>query len=147
MKRGNFTFGPITSLQYTYFGLQPFTETGAQSLDLSVASSDSSSLVWVTGSHCLYNWQVKKNLSITPQVSLGWQHEFLQNPYTLNSSFSNGSSFGYTTTAPERDSLFSSIGFNINFAKKYDLMLSYTASSCNPTLLVQGFNASLGMSF
>ena len=147
VKRGAFTFGPITSLQYTYFGLQPFTETGAQSLDLSVGNANATSLNYILGSHCLYDWKANKNLSVTPQLSLGWQHEFLQNPYTLNSSFSNGANFNYTTTTPQRDSLFSSIGFNVNFNKKYDASFNYTASSCNPTVLVQGFNASLGMHF
>ena len=147
VKRGDFTFGPITSLQYTYFGLQPFTETGAQSLDLSVGNANATSLNYILGSHCLYDWKVEKNLSVTPQLSLGWQHEFLQNPYTLNSSFSNGSNFNYTTTTPQRDSLFSSLGFNVNFKKKYDASFNYTASSCNPTVMVQGFNVSLGMRF
>ena len=147
VKKGNFTFGPNTSLQYTYFGLQPFTETGAQSLDLSVANANTSSLVYILGSHCLYDWKANKDLSIVPQLSLGWQHEFLQNPYTLSSSFGNGANFNYTTASVQRDSLFSSIGFNINFKKKYDASFNYTASSCNPSLLVQGFNVSLGMGF
>lgn len=147
VKKGNFTFGPNTSLQYTYFGLQPFTETGAQSLDLSVANANTAGLNYILGSHCLYDWKANKDLSVTPQLSLGWQHEFMQNPYTLNSSFSNGAGFGYTTTTPQRDSLFSSVGFNVNFKKKYDASFNYTASSCNPTVLIQGFNVSLGTKF
>ncbi len=147
VRRGHFTFGPLTSLQYTYFGLQPFTETGAQSLDLSVSKANASSLVYILGSHCLYDWKLKKDLSIMPQVSLGWQHEFLQNPYAINSSFSNGASFNYMSTTPQCDSLFSSVGVNINFKEKYDASFLYTASSCNPTMLVQGFNISLGAHF
>lgn len=147
VKRGNFTFGPITSLQYTYFGLQPFTESGAQSLDLSVQNANANSMVYSLGSHCFYTWQASKDLLVVPQINLGWQHEFLQNPYALNSSFGNGASFAYNSTTPLRDSLYTGIGFTINLNKKYDASFFYNASACNPDLVSQNFFVSLGTSF
>ena len=147
MKRGNFTFGPITSLQYTYFGLQPFTESGAQSLDLSVANANDNSMVYSLGSHCFYSWQFDKNILIVPQINLGWQHEFLQNPYALNSTFANGSSFAYNSTTPLRDSLYTGIGLMVNLNKKYDASFFYNASACNPSIMSQNFFVSLGTRF
>ncbi|MBX9577981.1 MAG: autotransporter domain-containing protein, partial [Chthoniobacterales bacterium] len=147
VKRGNFTFGPITSLQYTYFGLQPFTESGANSLDLSVASANDNSMVYSLGSHCFYTWQASKNILVVPQINLGWQHEFLQNPYTLNSTFGNGSSFAYNSTTPLRDSLYTGVGFTVNLDKKYDASFFYNASACNPSIMSQNFFVSLGTKF
>ena len=147
IKRGNFTFGPLTSLQYTYFGLQPFTETGAQSLDLSVANANANSLVYSLGSHAFYTWQVNKETLILPQINLGWQHEFLQNPYALNSTLANGASMNYMSTTPLRDSLYTGVGFTVNFAKKYDTSFFYNASACNPSSMSQNFFVSLGMNF
>ncbi|HLB33118.1 MAG TPA: autotransporter domain-containing protein, partial [Chthoniobacterales bacterium] len=147
IKRGNFTFGPITSLQYTYFGLQPFTETGAQSLDLSVASANANSLIYTLGTRGFYSWQMNKKILVVPQINLGWQHEFLQNPYAINATFPNGAGFNYTTTTALRDSLYTGLGFSVNLAKKYDAFFFYNASCCNPTLVSQNFSISLGVKF
>ncbi len=147
IKRGNWTFGPITSLQYTYFGLQPFTESGAQSLDLSLANANANSLVYSLGSHCFYSWQANKNLLVIPQVNLSWEHEFLQNSYALNSSLGNGTSFDYMSTTPTRNTFFTGIGVTLNLAKKYDASFFYNASACNPSLVSQNFFLSLGMNF
>ena len=147
VKRGNFTFGSITSLQYTYFGLQPFTESGANSLDLSVANANDNSMVYSLGSHCFYTWQASKNILVVPQINLGWQHEFLQNPYALNSTFGNGSSFACNSTTPLRDSLYTGIGFTVNLDKKYDASFFYNASACNPSIMSQNFFVSLGTKF
>ena len=147
IKKGNFTFGPITSLQYTYFGLQPFTETGAQSLDLSTTTANANSMIYSLGAHCFYTWQVNKNIMILPQVSLAWQHEFLQNPYALSSTLPNGANFAMLTTAPARDSFFPSAGFTVSVAKKYDITFTDSASTCNPSLISQNLSLSLGMQF
>ncbi|MFI0348457.1 MAG: autotransporter outer membrane beta-barrel domain-containing protein, partial [Chthoniobacterales bacterium] len=148
VKRGNFTFGPISSLQYTYLGLQPFNESGAQSLNLNVQSQNAESLIYSLGTHCFYNWQINKNVLVTPQVSLSWQHEFLQNPYAINSSLQGGGgTFNYTTTAPLRDSVYTGVGFTVNFAKKYDASFFYNTTSGNSNLMSQNIFTSLGVKF
>ena len=148
MKRGDFTFGPITSLQYTYLGVQPFTETGAQSLNLNVESQNANSLIYSLGSHCFYTWQLSKEVLVVPQINLAWQHEFLQNPYAINSTLEGGGGvFNYTTVAPLRDSLYTGIGFTVNLAKKYNASFFYNASAGNTDLVSQNFFASLGVNF
>ena len=148
MRRGKFTFGPTTSLQYTYLGVQPFTEAGAQSLNLNVANENANSLIYSLGSHCFYTWQLNKEVLVVPQINLAWQHEFLQNPYAINSSLQGGGgNFTYMTTTPNRDSLYTGIGFTVNFAKKYDASFFYNASAGNNDLVSQNFFASLGTRF
>ncbi|MFI0347280.1 MAG: autotransporter domain-containing protein [Chthoniobacterales bacterium] len=148
MKRGKFVFGPMTSLQYTYLGVQPFTESGAQSLNLSVESQHANSLIYSLGPHAFYTCEMSKNILLIPQVNLAWQHEFLQNPYAINSTLQGGGgAFNYTTTAAPRDSLYTGIGFTVTMFKKYDASFFYNASAANPELVSQNFFASFGMKF
>ncbi len=147
VKKGNFTFGPITSVQYTYFDLPPFTESGAQSLDLSEDNVNANSLIYTLGSHCFYTWQINKKLLLLPQINLGWQHEFLQNSYALNSTLGDGVNFTYMSTTPQRDSFYTGIGFSLNLAKKYDASFFYNASTCNPSLVSQNIFIAFGVEF
>jgi uncharacterized protein with beta-barrel porin domain len=51
VKVGGFRFGPVVSGQYTYLGVTPFTESGADSLNLRVRQQNLNSLqlnVWRT---------------------------------------------------------------------------------------------------
>lgn len=148
VKRGNFIFGPTTSMQYTYLGVQPFGESGAQALNLNVEGENASSLIYSLGTHCFYTWQVKKDILVVPQITLSWQHEFLQNPYAINSTLQGGGGvFNYSTTAPLRDSLLTGIGCSVNFAKKYDVSFTYNATAGNSDLVSQNFFVSLGTKF
>jgi autotransporter-associated beta strand protein len=148
-QKGNFTFGPLSSLQYQYFGATPFAESGAQALNLNVSSWDTSSLILSLGSHVAYNWQPTKNLLVIPQISLNWQHQFLENPYTINSTLNSGSSpiFANTSSVPLRDTLFTGIGFTIEFAKHWDTSFFYNASAGNRDLVSQNIFWSLGFNF
>ena len=147
VKKGNFTFGPVSSLQYTYFGLQPFTETGAQSLDLAVGNVNANSLIYTLGTHVFYTWQMSKDTLLIPQINLSWQHEFLQNPYAINATLPNGANFTYMTATAFRDSLYTGIGVTMEIAKKYDASFFYNAAAGNPSLMSQNIFVSLGMKF
>ena len=147
VKKGNFTFGPVSSLQYTYFGLQPFTETGAQSLDLAVGNVNANSLIYTLGTHIFYTWQMSKDTLLIPQINLSWQHEFLQNPYAINATLPNGANFTYMTATAFRDSLYTGIGVTMEIAKKYDASFFYNAAAGNPSLMSQNIFVSLGMKF
>jgi len=149
IKRGHFTFGPLSSLQYQYFGTSPFTESGADSLNLSANSWNTSSMIFSLGSHLAYNWQVTKNLLLIPQVSLNWQHQFLENPYTINSTLNSGSSpsFANTSSAPLRDTLYTGLGFTIEMGQRWESSFFYNAAAGNQDLVSQNIFWSLGCKF
>jgi T5SS/PEP-CTERM-associated repeat protein len=147
LKQGNWTYGPLTSLQYTYFAATPVNETGAQSLDFNSSSWDTSSLIYSLGAHAAYNWQANKDILVIPQISLSWQHEFLQNAYNINGSLGGSPGFANTSAAPQRDSLYTGIGVTIEFYKKWMTSLFYNASAGNQNQTSQNVFWSAGMKF
>ncbi|MFZ4116187.1 MAG: autotransporter domain-containing protein [Chthoniobacterales bacterium] len=148
VKRGNFTFGPTSSLQYLYFGANSFNEGGAGSLNLDVQGWNTSSMIYSLGSHVAYTWKVSKDLMIVPNISLNWQHQFMQDSYAINSTL-NGSSptFANYSAAPLRDTFFPSVGFTVGLGNKWDTSLFYSASAGNQDLISQNIFWSLGMRF
>jgi autotransporter-associated beta strand protein len=146
IKKGNFTYGPIASLQYTYFAAAPFSETGAQSLNLSNSGWNTSSMLSSIGAHAAYNWQVNKSILVVPQINLSWQHEFMQNPYAINSSL-GGANFSNLSSAPIRDYLYTGIGFTVVLANNWNTSFFYNASVGNSDLTSQNIFWSFGFKF
>lgn len=62
--QGNWSFGSVSSLQYTYFGMTRFSENGAQSLDLQNLGWNGSSLIYNLGANCAYSWQANRDLMV-----------------------------------------------------------------------------------
>jgi autotransporter-associated beta strand protein len=145
-KKGNWAFGPVGSLQYTYFGMNGFNETGAQSLNLANQGWNASSMISSLGANCAYSWQAKKDIMVVPQINLGWQHEFLQNPYSINSTMS-GTPLSNTGATPIRDTLYTGVGFTVEFAKKWNTSFFYNAAAGNSDLTSQNIFWSAGVKF
>ena len=83
-----------------------------------------------------------------PQVSLSWQHEFLQNPYAINGNLGGISpNFSDWSTAPLRDFLYTGVGFTVEFAKRWNTSFFYNTAAGNNTLQSQNFFWSLGLKF
>jgi uncharacterized protein with beta-barrel porin domain len=127
---GDFSWGPFTTLQYTYLGVQGFNETGADSLNLDVDPYNSSSLLYTLGAQAAYNVKLSKSVILTPTVFAGWQHEFLQNGYTINSSFNTGgpaAPFNYNTGTPARDNFYGGVGATLGIGERWQATAIYSA--------------------
>jgi outer membrane autotransporter protein len=126
---GNFTIGPAASLQYTYFGVAPFTESGAESLNLRVDQQNANSLQSYIGGRVAYTWNVTDTITLIPEGRMFWQHEFLQNPRTIGASLDGGSgpNFDYTTSTPDRDAVFAGAGLIGQFGKNLNAYIYYNA--------------------
>ena len=147
IKHGNWTYGPTTSLQYTYFGANPINETGAQSLDFNSSGWNTSSLLYSLGAHAAYSWQANKDILVVPQISLSWQHEFLQSPYSIDGSLGGSPTFSSTSSTPIRDTLYTGIGFTVELYKRWNTSLFYNASAGNSDLTSQNIFWSAGVKF
>jgi len=147
IKKGNWTYGPTTSLQYTYFGANPVNETGAQSLDFNSSGWNTSSLLYSLGAHVAYSWQANKDILVVPQISLSWQHEFLQSPYSVNGTLGGSPTFSNTSSTPLRDTLYTGVGFTVELYKKWNTSLFYNASAGNSDLTSQNIFWSAGLKF
>ena len=100
------------------------------------------------GAHAAYNWQVKPNILVVPQLSLSWQHEFLQDPYNINGNLGGSSpSFNNTSSTGIRDYLYTGLGFTVEFAKRWNTSLFYNAVAGNNNLTSQNIFWSLGLKF
>lgn len=119
---GKFTLGPIAGVQYAYAGIAPFSETGADSLDLRVAQQNINSLRTTFGGRVAYTWNVTDKIALIPEVRMFWQHEFLNNPRNISSALDGGAgpTFGYETSAPARDSVFAGAGVSAQFGERWN---------------------------
>ncbi len=115
-KAGKLTFGPATSLQYTYLHLGGTTETGAGLLNQTIGAQNASSLLYTLGGQASYSIDLTQSVKLQPFASLAWQHEFLQNGYNLTSSIL-GQSYNYQTTNPGRNQYIAGIGVNLLLSK------------------------------
>ena len=145
-RKGNWAFGPVSSLQYTYFGMNSFNETGAQSLDYQGLNWNTASMIYNLGGNCAYSWQATRNLMVVPQINLAWQHEFLQNPYAINGNLS-GAPVSNTSSAPLRDTLYTGVGVTLEFKKNWNTAFFYNAAAGNNDLVSQNIFWSAGVKF
>ena len=145
-RKGNWAFGPVSSLQYTYFGMNSFNETGAQSLDYQGLNWNTASMIYNLGANCAYNWKASRNLTVVPQVNLAWQHEFMQNPYNINGNLS-GTLVVNTSSAPLRDTLYTGVGVTLEFKKNWNTAFFYNAAAGNNDLGSQNIFWSAGVKF
>jgi fibronectin-binding autotransporter adhesin len=151
IQKGNFTFGPTASLQYTYLGVNSLNETGAQSLNFNSGGWNSSSMLSSVGAHAAYTWipnTPHKDIVVVPQISLNWQHEFMQNPYAISGNLGGTSpSFSTWSATPIRDFLYTGVGFTVEFAKRWNTSFFYNAAAGNSDLVSQNIFWSAGVKF
>jgi uncharacterized protein YhjY with autotransporter beta-barrel domain len=145
-RKGNWSFGPVGSLQYTYFGVNSFNETGAQSLNQNNQGWNASSMVSSLGANCAYSWQAKKDIMVVPQINLGWQHEFLQNPYAINTTM-GGTPYSNWSAVPNRDTLYTGVGVTLEYKKTWNTAFFYNAAAGNQNITSQNIFWSAGVKF
>ena len=146
---GKFTLGPIAGVQYSYVGIAPFTEDGADSLDLRVGQQNANSLRTTFGGRIAYSWNVTDSVTLIPEVRMFWQHEFLNNPRNISSSLDGGAgpSFGYETSTPARDSVFAGAGLTAQFGPNWNAFFFYNADFGRQDYLGHYVSGGLGIKF
>jgi outer membrane autotransporter protein len=146
---GKFTLGPIVGAQYTYAGIGSFTESGAESLDLSLGQQNANSLRSTLGGRVAYTWNLNQKIALIPEVRMFWQHEFLNNPRNINASLDGGSraAFGYETTDPYRNSVFAGAGVTAQFGKNLSGSVFYNINFGSQTYQNNMVSAGLNFSF
>jgi outer membrane autotransporter protein len=146
---GKFTLGPIVGAQYTYAGIGTFTESGAESLDLSLGQQNANSLRTTLGGRIAYTWNLNQKISLIPEVRMFWQHEFLNNPRNISASLDggNGAAFDFETSDPYRDSVFAGAGITAQFGERWNASLFYNINFGSQTYQSNMVSAGLNFSF
>jgi outer membrane autotransporter protein len=102
---GGLAFGPQFQLNYVYWDLESFTESGGAGLALSYSSDDVDSLQTILGGDV--SFPISTGIGVvTPQVRAGWVHEFEADRRRITASFVNdtsGGEFFVRTRQPDRD--------------------------------------------
>jgi outer membrane autotransporter protein len=124
-KKGNLTFGPTASFNYTYLGTDAFTEHGSLA-PLNIHGGKGESLRTAFGIKASYDWKVGSVL-IKPEIRAAWQHEFGDAAYALDSSFANGAGNTFRVNGPDigRDSALLGAGFAVQFNERFSTYFYY----------------------
>ncbi len=122
---GGFTFGPTATFNYTYTGTGGFTESGSLA-PLGIHGGNAESLRSAVGIKASCDWKIG-GLLIRPEIRAGWQHEYGDAIYALDSSLTNGADGTFTVNGPRlgRDSALLGAGCAIQCSDRCSLYLYY----------------------
>jgi autotransporter-associated beta strand protein len=122
---GNLSIGPTASFQFSYIGLNGFTETGSLA-PLKFPDQNTESERSAFGAKASYNWKISQ-VTVIPQINAAWQHEYGDTAYSVVSSFASGAGNSFTVTGPEigRDSLLIGAGATVIWNERVSTYLYY----------------------
>ena len=123
-KEGGWMFVPTASLQYAHFEEDSFTESGADSANLTVAESDVDSWVSKLGFRLGHMTQMG-NAKVLPEISLEWAHELGDNDREVSARFLAGDSFTVTGIDPERNSALFGFALTVYASDSVTMYLNY----------------------
>lgn len=118
---------PFVRLQ-AYTGTQnAFTETGAQSLDLSVAQQTTNSLRTVIGAQLGGAMDLGWRDKLAMQFRLGWSHDYADTGRPVTATMAGAPAMAFTTygVAPQRDSVLLGLSANTAIAEAASVYLRY----------------------
>jgi outer membrane autotransporter protein len=124
-KYGNFSIGPTASFEYGYVGLDGFSETGSLA-PLRFPDQNTESEITTFGAKATYEWKVGK-ITLIPQVSAGWQHEYGSVAYQVVAGFASGAGSSFTVNGPGigRDSLLIGAGVSMIWSDRISTYVFY----------------------
>jgi len=123
---GAWTFGPVAEIQYTYAGINQFSEAGSLA-PLTISSQTISSLQTRLGAHVVCVGKVGK-VTFLPELRLEWQHEYLnENGSQIDSQFVNGPGTLFSVYGPAtgHDSLRVDSGVSVLWSPRFSTYLYY----------------------
>lgn len=126
---GTFSVIPTASLQAGSLWRNAFTETGAGALDLAEDSDRMSSLTGSLGVRLKKEFRMQSS-SITPEIRVRWLHEFVNDDYALDASFTGDPASTFTIRGDRAQQDSAAIGFGLSWeiGESFDLALSYDAT-------------------
>lgn len=120
---------PFVRLQGYTATQNAFTETGAQSLDLTVAQQTTNSLRSILGVQLGGAFDMGWRDRLALQVRLGWSHEFASTARPVTATLAGAPAAPFTTygVAPQRDGAFLGFGASTAIGEATSLFLRYEA--------------------
>ena len=112
---GEFTFGPIASLQGTYVDVSGYNESGSLA-PLRIVSQSQASLRTNVGLGASYTWKFGQ-VQLKPSLRASWQHEYLYGALPIDAQFASGAGDVFTVHGPAEghDSALIDAGVNVQW--------------------------------
>jgi YVTN family beta-propeller protein/autotransporter-associated beta strand protein len=147
-KFGHFTGGAFGSWQYVLFERNSFIENGADSLDLVVSSDEANSIRQLAGARLSYSWNVLPELTVTPELSMAWQHEYLDEGRTIYATLEDGSgpTFSIRKGRAARDSAFGEASMTTTW-HKVTAFISYNPEFGSGSVVSQTVSGGFSITF
>jgi len=125
---GKFKVGPVATLDYGYVDAPGFAETGDAELGLTVRGFSGNSLQSGLGAKVSGTFTAGTSTTISPDVSVRWGHEFLDDSQNVKARFNGSptSSFTAKTGEPVRDSMLVDAGVSVGVSDSTKLYLRYS---------------------
>jgi outer membrane autotransporter protein len=144
---GALTIGPIASFQYTYVGLNGFTETGSLA-PLRFGDQSVDSIRTALGVKVSYDWKIGSML-IRPEIRASWQHEYGDSTYSIVAGFANGAGNNFTVDGPTigRDSLLIGAGVAVLWNDRISTYVYYDGELARTNYDSQSVSAGVRITF
>jgi len=141
------TIGPSASFQYTYVGINGFTERGSLT-PLRYVGQHQSSIRSTFGLRMAYDWKVG-NIIVRPEGQLAWQHEFGDRSDSIESALASGAGdmFSVADTELGRDSLLFGAGVAVLWNTRTSTYLYYDTDLLKKEYNSQSVTGGLRMNF
>jgi outer membrane autotransporter protein len=125
LETGGLSVGPTASFQYTWVGVDGFTEHGSLA-PLRIDDQHAESKRTALGARASYDWKVG-GVVVKPEVRAAWQHEFGETQYAVASSFASGAGTGFSVTGPSvgHDSLLLGAGVAVLWSDRLATYIYY----------------------
>jgi len=146
-RMSRFILTPSATLAYSALWVGGFTEQGAGSLNLKIASQTADSLQTGLGARLTVPLQAG-SVKVVPQGYAFFQHEFANGSRGLNASLSQGSStFNFQTDATKRNYALVGGGVTVGLKQNLYAQANYNAEVGRGNSTVQSVNAGLRFEF
>jgi outer membrane autotransporter protein len=123
---GNWTAGPVATLDYGYVSNPGFAESDPD-LGLTVQGFAGNSLKTGLGAKVSGTFTAGETV-VAPDLSLRWGHEFLNDSRTISARYNGSPTSGFTsrTGEPARDSLLEAAGVSFGVSESTKLYVRYS---------------------
>ncbi|MGC1478868.1 MAG: autotransporter domain-containing protein, partial [Chthoniobacterales bacterium] len=146
---GGWTLGVTTSLQYVFLGVDGFTESGADTLNVAVERQRAHSLRGSLGGRVAYTVDLTDRITLTPEIRMAWQHEFLDEGRAIGASLDNGEgpAFDVFTERGARNNAFGGAGITVNVGRNVSAYTFYNPQFGGDDVVAHTISAGINVRF
>jgi uncharacterized protein with beta-barrel porin domain len=146
-QKGNLTIGPTASFQFSYVGLNGFTETGSLA-PLTFPDQNTESERTAFGARATYEWKAG-SITVLPQVSAAWQHEFGSTEYSVVANLASGAGQSFSVSGPHigRDSILVGAGATFILNERVSTYIYYDGEFARTNYISNNVSGGVRISF